>query len=198
MKLRNPILAILLSLPSTSCMIHSHIQYGPPAPVIQSPTPASQATGPITLVCDEKCTSTERKKLAEVERKLNETLMSPCLDEYLTSPDRKFNMLDGSPFEMIKKMREPAVMLVNYFSSLQFWILGYEVGGESVVHLNRVALAYNGFDICEEASVAVHETSHAKGFMHRGNSPDDYNQRTVPYTLNHAFDKGPGNGGCCK
>lgn len=182
-----------------SCMIQSRIQYGPPSPQA-SPTPSPQVSdqGPITLVCDEKCTSSEKVKIKEIEKKVNETLMSKCLEEYLLSPERVFNMLEGSPKEMLAKMREPAIMLVNYYSSLNVFVLGYEVGGEAVVHLNRIAVAYYGFDICDEASVAVHEASHAKGFLHRGNSPNAYNQKTVPYTLNHAFDKGPGNGGCCK
>lgn len=182
-----------------SCMIHSRIDLGPPTPQASpSPSPQANAQGPITLVCDEKCTSTERKKIKEVEKKLNETLMSKCLEDYLFSSERSYNMLEGSPKEMLEKMREPSIMLVNYYSGLNIFVLGYEVGGESVVHLNRLAVAYYGFDICDEASVAVHEASHAKGFMHKGNSPNSFNQKTVPYTLNHAFDKGPGNGGCCK
>lgn len=201
MKLRTLLVVALLLPTLPACMVHSRIDlgpaYGPPAP---SPTPGVQAQETaLELVCDENCTKTEKAKIKLVQDKVNETLASACFQDYMTAPERRFNMLDGkSPWDVVQIMRRPAIMLVNYYSSLQFWVLGFEVGGESVVHLNRVAIAYHRFDICDEASIAVHEASHAKGFMHRGNSPDDYNQRTVPYTLNHAFDQGPGNGGCCK
>jgi hypothetical protein len=181
-------------------MINSHINTHPePVPsATPSPTVAEQKKI-ITLICDEKCTAGEKIKLALVEKKLNDTLDSKCFEDYLTDPKRKFNNLQGkSPWDIVKEMREPQTMLVNYYGSIQFWVLGYEVGGEAVVHLNRVAIAYHHFDLCDEASVAAHETSHAKGFMHVGNAPTPFNLLTPPYMINAAFDSGEDKGGCCK
>jgi hypothetical protein len=185
-------------------MIHSSINLPAPA---QSPTPSPSASPAeqakiITLICDEKCTEAEKDKIKKVEAKLNETLASKCFEDYITDTARKFNNLQGkTPWDIVNEMRQPQTMLVNYYSSVEFWILGFEMGGESVVHLNRVAMAYHRFDICDEASVAAHETSHAKGFMHVGNSANAFNLLTPPYQINAAFDstaKFASNGGCCK
>lgn len=203
MKLRKYLILVLLAFPA--CMIHSSIHLSPPpsaSPSI-SPSPSPSAIAKIiTLICDEKCTETEKTKLAIVEKKLNDTLASKCFENYITAPERKFNNLLGkTPWDILNEMRQPQTMLVNYYSSLQFWVLGFEMGGESVVHLNRVAMAYHRFDICDEASVAAHETSHAKGFMHVGNSANAFNLLTPPYQINAAFDsknKSQSNGGCCE
>jgi len=191
-------------------MIHSSINVPVPAPTSTpspTPTPSPSATPAeqvkiITLICDERCTEVEKSKLIKVEAKLNETLASKCFEDFITDPKRKWNNLLGkTPWDIVTEMRRPQIMLVNYYSSIQFWVLGYEMGGESVVHLNRVAMAYHGFSICNEASVAAHETSHAKGFMHVGNSANSYNLLTPPYQINAAFDsidQNKGNGACCK
>jgi len=192
--MRVAFLAILLS----SCVVNSRVN----SPTIMGPVPSPSASPEqkiITLICDEKCTEAEKDKLKKVEAKLNETLGSKCFEDYMTQEGRKYTHFKDSPADIVKKMREPQTMLVNYYTSVMIWVLGYEVGGESVVHLNRLAVAYHGFNICDEASVAAHETSHAKGFMHLGNDPSkNDNIHSVPYQINAAFDSGPGKGGCCK
>lgn len=187
--------ALLLLL--AGCVVNSKITVGQPPQA--SPTP-SEAKKIITLICDEKCSESEKTRLKQVERKLNETLASECFEEFIMMKGRPYRHLDGkTPKDILDEMRRPQTMLVNYYSDIAIWTLGYEVGGEPVVHLNRLAVAYYGFSLCDEASVAAHEVSHAKGFMHLGNDPNQHqNTLSAPYQINAAFDKGPGKGACCK
>jgi hypothetical protein len=156
----------------------------------------------ITLVCDERCSDAERLKLPLIERKLNETIQSQCFSDFLLAPGRPYNHMQGeTPKSVLAKMQTPQVLLVNYFYH-SFWQLqGYEVAGESVVHINRNAIAVQSLGLCDEASIMAHEAAHAKGLNHRGNENNSFNNFTPPYQVNHAFDS-PAidwrNGGCCK
>ena len=164
--------------------------------------PLSGPSGNITLVCDSDCTDSEKTKIKAIEAKLNETLNSQCFASYILAGGRVWReMHNDTPFSLLEKMRSKLVLMVSYFYSSAFWVLGFEQAGEPVVHLNRNSIARFRMSICQEASIAAHEASHALGFMHRGNSANDYNSwHTAPYIINHAFDSKLAdyrNGGCC-
>ena len=194
--MRVALLAVMLS----SCVVNSKISVSQGPGPAASPTP-QEAKKIITLICDEKCSDDEKERLKKVESKLNETLASDCFEEYILAHEKHLRHLPkaAKAKDIVKAMRTPQTMLVNYYSDMAVWVLGYEVGGEPVIHLNRLAVALYGFSICDQASVAAHEASHAKGFMHMGNDPDLFdNKNSAPYKINDAFDKGAMKGGCCK
>jgi hypothetical protein len=164
--------------------------------------PLSKPEKGVTLVCDSKCTEAEKSRIKAIERKLNETINSKCFSDYLLAGGRKWHEMDKeTPISLLVKMRSHMVLMVNYFYADEWWILGFEQAGEPVVHINRNSLARLSLGLCQEAAIAAHEASHAQGFMHRGNSPDDYNSwTTAPYIISHAFESRSEdyrNGGCC-
>lgn len=169
--------------------------------IVQQPLKAPELKRIITLVCNESCSEAEKLKLPLLERKLNETLGSQCFEDFMTAKGRPYRMIGKyTPEDIVKKLRVPQVILVDYFYHFMFPVLGYDVAEQPVIHMNRNAIAIYNMDLCAEASVMAHEISHVKGFMHRGNENNDYNNLTVPYTINHAFDpkrEDYRNGGCC-
>lgn len=194
--MRVALLAVLLS----GCVVNSKISVSQGLGPTPSPTP-QESKKIITLICDEKCTPEEKDRLKQIEHKLNETLGSECFEQYILAHKNTLKHLpDGAKAsDLVKSMRTPQTMLVNYYSDMAIWVLGYEVGGEPVVHLNRLAVTWYGFSVCDQASVAAHEVSHAKGWMHLGNDPREHdNLNSAPYKINDAFDSGAMKGGCCK
>ena len=187
---------LLLALFLTSCVINNH----PVQKVTVAPKPP-EPKKIITLVCNESCNDSERMKLPELERKLNETLSSDCFAKFVLAKGRKWTELgEKSPLDVLIQMRTPQVILVNYFYHFIYGLQGFEVAMQPVVHINRNALAAYNQSYCSEASIMAHEISHAKGFMHRGNENNDHNYYSAPYQINHAFDsidEDYRNGGCC-
>lgn len=170
--------------------------------IVQSPLKTGKAEKRkiITLVCNESCTEGEVARLSILEEKLNETLGSQCFEDFITAKGRPYHMLKSDPAGIVKTMRSPQVILVNYFFHPVYTLAGFDVAEQPVIHMNRAAIAVYGMDACQEASVMAHEIAHVKGFMHRGNDNNEYNNSTVPYVINHAFDKKREdyrNGGCC-
>jgi hypothetical protein len=168
--------------------------------MVQSPLRVPDPKKIITLICDEKCSEGERLRLAILETKLNETLGSQCFEDFITAKGRPYHMLNENPESVVKRMRTPQVILVNYFFHPAFGLAGFDVAEQPVIHMNRASIAAFGMDACAEASVMAHEIAHVKGFMHRGNENNEYNNSTVPYVINHAFDpkrEDYRNGGCC-
>jgi hypothetical protein len=188
-------LALLIALPA--CVINNHpkIERYP----LQVPEKKPQKI--VTLICDENCSESEKIKLSLIEEKLNKTLSSECFARFILAPGRPYNYMgDETPQTLLEKMRTPQVILVNYFYALNFFLQGFERAGEAVVHINRNAVAIQNLGYCAEASIMAHEVAHAKGFVHKGNEPNEFNQSTAPYTINHAFDPISDdyrNGGCC-
>jgi len=191
--MRGLLALVLLS----GCVINNHPKqvYGPPSPKKVDPPKT------ITLVCNETCNDTERMKLPELERKLNETLNSECFAKFILAKGRKWTELgDKSPVDVLIEMRTPQVIMVSYFYHFIYGLQGYEVAGQPVIHINRNALAAYNQSFCSEVSIMAHEISHAKGFMHRGNDNNNHNYYSAPYQINHAFDSLDDdyrNGGCC-
>lgn len=155
----------------------------------------------VQLVCDENCTDSERARIPLLEKKINDTLGSKCFADFILTPNRPWNYLEGKrPSEVLNVMRQPQILLVSYFYHPIWQLEGYEVAGQAVVHLNRNSIAHQNMSLCTEASLIAHEVAHAKGLNHRGNNHDDFNDLTPPYQVNHAFeDKTENylNGGCC-
>lgn len=191
--MRGLLALVLLS----GCVINNHPKqvYGPPSPKKVNPPKT------ITLVCNETCNDTERMKLPELEKKLNETLNSDCFARYILADKRKWTELRGdTPVDVLVKMRTPQVIMVSYFYHFMSGLQGYEVAMQPVIHINRNALAAYNHGFCAEASIMAHEISHAKGLMHRGNDNNSHNYYSPPYQINHAFDsvdEDYRNGGCC-
>ena len=186
--------ALILAILVSGCVInHNRIVSQPLRAPSQPPT--------ITLVCDEKCSDSERLKLKLIQDKLNATLNSQCFADYILAPGRPWNWMKGNtPADVLAKMRTPQILLVNYLYYFDWRLQGYEQSGEPVVHINRNAVAIENLSFCAEASIMAHEAAHAKGLMHRGNQNNEFNYSTPPYMVNHAFDPKADdyrNGGCC-
>jgi len=152
----------------------------------------------ISLKCNETCTDSERKELPGIEDAMNETLASKCFEDYIKSPGRRLDYTKDTPDQIVKKMRIPTELTLDYYYQRSA-ALGYESADDfSVIHFNRRNLG--GWTKCDKASLGAHELSHSKGYFHMGNraSPNYY---SVPYQINHAFDQksyDDYNGGCCK
>ena len=183
-------LALLLIL--SGCVVNNHkVTQGP-----YNPEPKVY-----TLVCDETCTDADTERLKLLEDKINRTIRSQCFADFMLTPNRPWNFLEGrKPRDVLEKMREPRTVLVRYFFS-PFWRLqGYDVAEQAVVNINRASVTVQRMNLCAEAAVIAHEIAHANGFNHRGNDPDEFNQFTPPYQVNHAFEprrEDYRNGGCC-
>lgn len=176
----------------TSCVVNNH-------KITQHPYNAAPKI--YTLVCDETCSDAEVEKLRLLEDKLNDTLRSQCFADFMLTPNRPWNWLEGrTPSDILSLMRKPRTVLVRYFFS-PFWGLeGYEVAEQAVVNINRLSVTVQRMSLCQEAAVIAHEIGHANGLNHRGNDPDEFNQWTPPYQINHAFEPRAldyRNGGCC-
>jgi hypothetical protein len=153
------------------------------------------------LVCDESCTDAEAERLKLLERKINQTINSECFSDFILTPNRPWNHLEGkTPVEILQIMRSKKIVLVRYFTSVHYRIEGYEVAEQAVVNINRLSVTIQNMNLCREASLIAHEISHANGLNHRGNEPDAYNQLSPPYQVNHAFEPRKENylnGRCC-
>jgi len=155
----------------------------------------------IALVCDESCTDAEVERLKLLERKVNQTINGQCFKDFMLTPNRPWNHLEGkTPADVLEIMRAPKIVLVRYFTSVFYQLEGFEVAQQAVVHINRLAVTVRRMSLCREAAVIAHEIAHANGLNHRGNEPDAYNQLSPPYQVNHAFESRNEdflNGGCC-
>lgn len=155
----------------------------------------------IALICDESCTDAEVERLKLLERKLNQTINGQCFADFILTPNRPWNYLEGkTPVDVLKIMRSQKVILVRYFTSPFYQLEGYDVAEQAVVHINRLSITVQKMSLCREAAVIAHEIAHSNGLNHRGNEPDDFNQLSPPYQVNHAFEPRADdylNGGCC-
>ena len=155
----------------------------------------------IRLVCDESCTDAEAERLPALEAKLNATLGSECFRDFILTPNRPWTHLeDRTPQDVLELMLKPKVILVRYFTNLAYNIQGYEVAEQAVININRLSVTIRRMNLCREAAVMAHEIAHANGLHHKGNEPDEYNQLSPPYQINHAFEPRAEdylNGGCC-
>lgn len=155
----------------------------------------------IRLVCSESCTDAEAERLPLLEAKINSTLGSECFEKFILTPNRPWNHLEGkTPKDVLEAMRTPKTIMVHYFTSLYFRLEGFDVSEQAVIHINRLSVTIQRMPLCQEAAVMAHEIAHANGFNHRGNDPDEFNQLTPPYQVNHSFEplgEDYRNGGCC-
>lgn len=143
----------------------------------------------ITLKCDSSCTDEEEAQLPFIENTMNEIIGGLQIIQYFYTPGLKIDNSNGlSIDQIIAKLREPSVLTVNYYrSTFPSKANGYESASDfSIIHLNRRNV-WN-WSICDKAGLAAHEMSHTKKFFHNGNYAGP-NQNTVPYHMDHLFEK---------
>lgn len=157
-----------------------------PVPTVEAPaptpTPAVQVKG-IEFTCED-CDPQEKVKILASVKKANEVVQGKCFGEFFLKWDPIH--LDGrTPVEALAHIRGANLSVpVHYYYSAKK-VVGYRSPPAPDIYLNRKYHKYYG--VCDTASSATHEWSHTLGYGHPYYATPTRG-RTVPYTINHAFD----------
>ena len=99
----------------------------------------------------------------------------------------KFNHTEDTG-EMVAKKIEEAVLVIKVvpYKTWSPWskVVGYAEGNTIFVNTRKINLP-----LADRVENYFHEATHLIGFSHRGNRPDAYNLRSVPYLTAAMFSK---------
>ncbi len=138
------------------------------------------------------CKSKELIKIKKAEVKANEIVQSKCFKDFMINWGLIWTNNKTAPQVVVHIQNANLTVPVHYYYG-NCNIVGYRQPPKPDIYFNRCShdqYKDTPWGICQTASNAVHEWSHALGYDHSFNKT--YNRgKTVPYAINQAFNK------CC-
>lgn len=140
----------------------------------------------ITLECDNTCTQSERKAIAEIEKSVNEVIRTQCFQDFFNAQKNIVLNQGLTGLQIVDKIKTTKVKTtLSYYRNRFSRVVGYEKG-DGKIYANRKY--WDFFKLSDKVSNVAHEATHLMGFHHNGNKASG-NELTVPYLTNAAVEK---------